>query len=413
MLLGCIGDDFTGSSDIANTLAKGGMKVTQYNGIPNYSADNGVEAGVVSLKSRTNPVQEAIAQSLEAAKWLLEQGCEQIFFKYCSTFDSTKEGNIGPVAQALAEYLQEDQVVFCPAFPATGRSIYQGYLFVNDTLLSESGMKDHPLTPMTDSDLRRWLAHQTSQDVKHIPHSLVKQGHDAVAAHMQSQAPAFFIADAIEDDDLIVLGKSIKQRKLLTGGSGLALGLPQNFRDDGKIGNSSGDWEKVKGQAFILSGSCSIATRGQVEVYKKSYPAMEISAKDVVTNAHTPKSVCDWIEQQVDTPLVYTSADPQVVREAQAEYGLEFIAEKIETFMGEIATTMVERGAKCVITAGGETSGAVVTALKVNAMEIGPEIAAGVPALRDSKTGLALALKSGNFGAESFFEDALAVLRKA
>lgn len=412
MLLGCIGDDFTGSSDIANTLAKGGMRVTQYNGVPEYKAEQTVEAGVISLKSRTSPVDEAIKQSLEAAKWLLAQGCEQIFFKYCSTFDSTKEGNIGPVAAALAEYLNEEQVIFCPAFPATGRSIFQGHLFVNDMLLSDSGMKDHPLTPMIDSDLRRWLSYQTSWDVKHIAHSKVLMGHEDVINQMQVNAPAFYIADAIRDEDLITLGKACKDRKLLTGGSGLALGLPQNFRDSGKIKTSKGNWQKAEGKAIILSGSCSIATRGQVEKYKQNHASLELTAKDIFTDVHTPQSVCDWAIMQDDTPLVYTSADPSIVRAAQEEFGLEVIAEKIEKFMGAIATGMVERGVKCVISAGGETSGAVVTALEVNAMEIGPEITAGVPALRDSQTGLVLALKSGNFGAENFFEDALDVLIK-
>lgn len=410
MLLGCIGDDFTGSSDIANTLAKGGMKVTQYTGIPSMPANKSVEAGVVSLKSRTIAVEDAVNQSLNAAKWLLDQGCEQIFFKYCSTFDSTPEGNIGPVAEALAEYLKETQILFCPAFPATGRSIYQGHLFVNDMLLGESGMKDHPLTPMTDSDLRRWLAYQTKWDVKHITHTSVQDGSGEVINQMELNAPAFYVADAIKDDDLVTLGKAAKNRKLLTGGSGLALGLPQNFRDSGKIKNTNLQWQKTKGKAIILSGSCSIATRNQVAKYKENYPSLELTAKDIFLDAQTPQSVCEWAMQQQHTPLVYTSADPAVVRAAQGEFGQEFIAEKIENFMGAIASEMVRRGASCIISAGGETSGAIVTSLKVEAMEIGPEIAPGVPALKDKDNDLVLALKSGNFGDESFFEDALKIL---
>lgn len=412
MLLGIIGDDFTGSSDIANTLTKAGMKVTQYTGIPNGNVDESVEAGVVSLKSRTIAVAQAIEQTLDAAKWLLAQGCEQIFFKYCSTFDSTREGNIGPVAQALADYLKEDQVIFCPAFPATGRSIYQGHLFVNDILLSDSGMKDHPLTPMTDSDLRRWLSYQTKWDVKHIAHSIVQLGSDEVIKQMAENAPAFYIADAIEDEDLIVLARAAKNRKLLTGGSGLALGLPQNFRDAGKIGTVKTQWEKVDGRGIILSGSCSIATRLQVAKYKQNHPSLELTARDIFLDKQTPDTICDWVMEQSDTPLVYASADPSVVKAAQEEFGQEIIAEKIENCMGAIATGMVERGVKCIVSAGGETSGAVVTALKLQAMEIGPEIAPGVPALKDSQSGLALALKSGNFGSENFFEEALDMLMK-
>lgn len=410
MLLGCIGDDFTGSSDIANTLAKGGMKVTQYTGIPTSKAASDVEAGVISLKSRTIPVAEAVAQSLDAAKWLLEQGCEQIFFKYCSTFDSTREGNIGPVAEALAEYLKEDQVLFCPAFPATGRSIYQGYLFVNDTLLSESGMKDHPLTPMTDSDLRRWLQYQTKWDVKHLAHSVLQKDAKIVKDHMQQSSPAFYVADAIEDEDLIILGRAAKDRKLLTGGSGLALGLPQNFRDAGKINETTSQWQKADGKAIILSGSCSIATRGQVAKFKQTNPSLEITADDVFSGKVTSTIVCDWMDAQEMTPLVYSSADPEIVKVAQDTFGMDIIAEKIEDLMSDVASEMAKRGAKCIISAGGETSGAVVKGLNVAAMEIGPEIAPGVPALKDTDQGLVLALKSGNFGGEDFFHDALAIL---
>ena len=410
MLLGCIGDDFTGSSDIANTLAKGGMKVTQYTGIPNAPAEKSVEAGVVSLKSRTIKVEDAVNQSLKAVEWFLEQGCEQIFFKYCSTFDSTREGNIGPVAEALAEFLNEDQVIFCPAFPATGRSIYQGHLFVNDTLLCDSGMKDHPLTPMTDSDLRRWLQYQTKWNVKHIAHSVVKGGENPIELAMAEGRPAFYIADAIEDDDLVTLGRASKNRKLLTGGSGLALGLPRNFRDSGKIGNTKSEWQKASGKAIILSGSCSIATRDQVAAYKANHPSLELTAEDVFEDKQTPEIICDWVMQQEGTPLIYSSADPNIVKAAQEKFGRDIIAEKIESVMGGVASEMVRRGVKCIISAGGETSGAIVTALQVQAMKIGPEIAAGVPALRDSNRDLVLALKSGNFGATDFFNDALNVL---
>ena len=410
MLLGCIGDDFTGSSDIANTLAKGGMSVTQYTGIPGDPADPDVEVGVISLKSRTNPVSEAVEQSLEACKWLLAQGCEQIFFKYCSTFDSTPDGNIGPVAAALAEYLKEDQILFCPAFPATGRSIYQGHLFVNDVLLSESGMKDHPLTPMTDPDLRRWLAYQTDWQVKHIPYSTVKAGARTIIEAMEQAAPAFLVADAIEDNDLIELGKAAASRKLLTGGSGLALGLPENFRSAGHTRHQKPEWKGESGSAVVISGSCSQATRAQVGLYKKTHSNLELHAEEIMAGARTPLQVAEWVLAQADIPLVYTSADPEVVKTAQEKFGRETVAEAIEGFLGELAKTLVQKGTRQIVTAGGETSGAVVTALAIEAMAIGPEIAPGVPALKDKDKGLTLALKSGNFGGENFFEDALKVL---
>lgn len=410
MLLGCIGDDFTGSSDIANMLAKGGMAVTQFNGVPDAPAASDVEAGVVALKSRTAPIQDAIDQSLRAAQWLLDQGCGQIFFKYCSTFDSTKVGNIGPVADALANLLAEDQVLFCPAFPATGRSVYQGNLFVGDVLLSESGMKDHPLTPMTDSDLRRWLQHQTKTCVKHIPYFVVRSGAEAISDFLNNAGEGFFIADAIEDDNLIALGKAAATRKLLTGGSGLALGLPENFREKGSIASSKPNWQGVQGDGIILSGSCSQATRVQVAKYAEKHPAMELTAEDILGASYTVEKVCDWIIEQEKTPLIYTSTDPSTVRAAQKKFGQEFIASTIETFFGDLAVLCFNRGIKRIVSAGGETSGAIVTSLGVKSMVIGPEIAAGVPALKDIDRDLVLALKSGNFGDENFFEKALKVL---
>ena len=410
MLLGCIGDDFTGSSDIANTLAKGGMAVTQYNGVPTAPADAKTEAGVVSLKSRTGPVEQAVASSLEAAEWLLAQGCQQIFFKYCSTFDSTKEGNIGPVADALAKRLGLDTVIFCPAFPATGRSVYMGHLFVGDVPLHESSMKDHPLTPMIDSDLRRWLSHQTETPVKHLPLPIISQGAEMIHSALQELGHGFYIADAVDEQNLMDLGSALQESRFLTGGSGMALGLPQNFRKKGKLSNKRNPWTGSQGPGVILSGSCSVATRRQIEAYVKQAPSLAISPEDLLQETHTPTSVADWSLQQAKPALIYTSADPQCVKRAQEKYGQTFIADTIEQFFAKLATTLVSSGFKRIVTAGGETSGAVVTALRLKSMEIGPEIAPGVPALKDANSDLVLALKSGNFGDENFFDKALKAL---
>jgi len=231
MLLGCIGDDFTGSSDIANTLAQGDMRAALYSGTPCGPASDDVEAGIVALKSRTEPLAEAVARSLEATHWLVDQGCEQIVFKVCSTFDSKRDGNIGPVAEALAQQLGEDRVIVCPAFPATGRSVYQGHLFVNDALLSESGMQNHPLTPMTDPDIRRWLSHQTGWPVEHIGADTVFRGCQAIRDALGGGDRAMIVIDAIRDADLVTIGRAASDRKLVCGGSGIALGLPGNFSE--------------------------------------------------------------------------------------------------------------------------------------------------------------------------------------
>ncbi|WP_323054654.1 3-oxo-tetronate kinase [Roseibium salinum] len=245
MLLGCIGDDFTGSSDLANTLAKANMSTVQYVGVPNRSAAPHVEAGVVALKSRSIPPAEAVAQSLAALDWLRAQGCRQFLFKYCSTFDSTPEGNIGPVAEALAEALGAREVLVCPAFPTAGRTIYQGHLFVHDKLLNESGMEHHPLTPMTDPDLRRWLGLQTTGPVGHVPARVVRAGPDAIRARMRSEDAAgrrLLVADAVDDADLVALGRAADGLALVTGGSGIAMGLPENFRLQGLLSAASRDW---------------------------------------------------------------------------------------------------------------------------------------------------------------------------
>ena len=412
MLLGCIGDDFTGASDLANTLAKQGMYTVQYTGVPETAAAADVEAGVIALKSRSIPVEEAVRQSLEALEWLKAQGCQQFFFKYCSTFDSTAEGNIGPVADALADALGTNCVIVCPAFPGTGRTIYQGHLFVNDGLLSESGMQNHPLTPMTDSDLRRWLVPQTQFDVGHVPALTVFSGAESTKTALAEQAAdkkRLIVVDAIRDEDLMIIGEAAADLPLITGGSGVALGLPENFRKRGLIGESSASWQGESGHCAILSGSCSIATRGQLVEHGKNNPMLEIKAADVISGATTAESVSQWLLSQTGIPLAYSSADPEAVKAVQAEYGIEVSAEAIENLFAEVSRQLVAGGVNRLIVAGGETSGAVVEGLSLNTTAMGPEIDPGVPAMR-ANDNLVIALKSGNFGAPDFFVKAAGVL---
>ena len=412
MLLGCIGDDFTGSSDLGNTLTKAGMRVTQYVGVPDAPAASDVEAGIVALKSRSIPVDQAVKLSLEALAWLRAQGCTQFLFKYCSTFDSTPDGNIGPVAEALSDALDARQVLVCPAFPAAGRSIYQGHLFVTDKLLNESGMQNHPLTPMTDPDIRRWLGHQIKGSVGHIPAQVVMQGAEAIRTRMHAEDAAghrLLVADAITDDDLITLGKAAADLPLIAGGSGIAMGLPANFRAKGLLSPSASTWTGQVGRAAILSGSCSNATRGQVMEHAKTHPAREVTADQVMSGAVTAQTLADWVLSQEGLPLVYTSADPAVVADAQNRFGKDIIAAKIEALFADLARALVAGGITRLISAGGETSGAVVEGLGLSALQIGPEIDAGVPMIRASDT-LVLALKSGNFGAPDFFARAAALM---
>lgn len=412
MLLGCIGDDFTGSSDLANTLSKQGMRCVQYTGVPSQPAQDDVEAGVIALKSRSNDPAEAVRQSLAALAWLQEQGCEQFFFKYCSTFDSTPEGNIGPVADALADSLDAHKVIVCPAFPGTGRSIYQGHLFVNDTLLSESGLQNHPLTPMTDPDIRRWLAPQTQHAVGHVNAAAVLAGSDAIKDALTAEHEAgkrLIVVDALRDDDLLQIGAAVDGLPLITGGSGVALGLPHNFAKRGQIANAGTGWRGEAGKCVALSGSCSNATRAQVALHSETHPAFEIDARDVVNGLLTPNTVADWAIASDGIPLVYSSADPTVVADIQKQFGRDKSAEALEAFFAEVARQLVVAGVRKILTAGGETSGAIVEGLNLNTLEIGPEIDPGVPALRASET-LVIALKSGNFGAPDYFAKAASIL---
>lgn len=405
MKIGVVADDFTGASDIALTLAEAGMRTLLLAGVPSGGSPD-CDAAVVSLKSRTAPVADAVAQSLMACDWLTAQGAEQIIFKVCSTFDSTDDGNIGPVLEALAERLGETSVIVCPAFPENGRSVYQGHLFVGDKLLNESGMQNHPLTPMTDPDLRRVLARQTGWPVTHVAMQIVARGASAIEAALEAQT-SMVIVDAIADEDLHTIGSAAKGRKLLCGGSGIALGLPRNFGFQPGLPS----WSGISGKGVVLSGSCSVATRGQIKKYLQTAPALELTAEAVMDGTHSAESVAGWVmEQTHDAPLVYSSAEPEVVKAAQNRFGQTVVAERIEGLFHDLAAELAHRGVVRIVSAGGETSGAVVKGLEARTLVVGIRLAAGVPALRVDDRALAIALKSGNFGDETFFATAMARL---
>ncbi|UIJ70693.1 3-oxo-tetronate kinase [Aurantimonas sp. HBX-1] len=419
MLIGVIADDFTGAGDIANTLAKGlpgegGLKVSQFMGVPDEDAPADIEAGVVSLKSRSIPAAEAVAQSLAALAWLQAQGCRQIVFKYCSTFDSTPEGNIGPVGEALANALGVKGVVACPAFPTVGRTVHQGHLFVHDRLLSESGMENHPLTPMTDPDLRRWLARQCQAPVGLVAAPIVRRGPEAIKDALRQaggRGEILVIADAATDDDLVTLGKALADAPLLTGGSGIAIGLPANFIAKGLAQGRTPSPVAIAGPGAILAGSCSRATLGQIEHHAKDHPAVAIAVGDVMSGAVTVETLCDFLLDSSDpAPLAYSSGKPEDVAAAQAQFGREEVAEKLDALFAGTAKALVAKGVTRLVVAGGETSGAVAQALDLGALTVGPEIDPGVPILTGERRRVALALKSGNFGGPDFFARALSAL---
>ncbi len=414
MLLGCIADDFTGASDLANTLAKAGMATTQYVGVPEGALE--AEAGVISLKTRSIPAAEAVRQSLAALQALQRAGCKQILFKYCSTFDSTKEGNIGPVADALLKALDAPTAIVCPAFPTNARTVYKGHLFVGDKPLNESGMENHPLTPMTDANLVRWLGYQSSHKVGLIAAETVAKGPAAIRAAFDAAAARgerLVVCDAIFDHDLMALGAAANGMHLITGGSGIAMGLPENFRKAGAIGAAATAPAAPGGGSVAIAGSCSIATRKQVAYHAAREPHLAIDPEQVLAGKRTVEDTARWVLDQKDNalPLVSSSADPEIVRALQAKHGTGKIAEAIEGFFAALAAALVKAGRHRLLIAGGETSSAVVSALGGAPMRIGPEIDPGVPVLvTQGAAPLALVLKSGNFGAEDFFLKARATI---
>jgi uncharacterized protein YgbK (DUF1537 family) len=417
MLLGCIADDFTGASDLANTLAKNGMSTIQFVGVPAIEPEVACDAGVVALKTRSIAPDEAVQQSLQALRWLQSQECEQFLFKYCSTFDSTPKGNIGPVAEALAEALDAKAAVVCPVFPETGRMLYQGHLFVNDRLLNESGMERHPLNPMTDPDIRRWLRRQTKGEIGLIPYQIVRNGAAAVASALRDEALTgrrLVVVDALTNDDLRAIGAAVAPSKLVTGGSGIAVGLPDNFRAVGKIGATSEGFVGLAGPGVVLSGSCSTASRGQLAEYLREHPAFVVDPGALLSGRTTVESARRFLSANAaQAPVIYSTAEPEAVRKAQETFGRERLAHAIESFFGELASALIDSGVVRLAIGGGETSGAVVTALGLDYLMIGPEIDPGVPALASrTKTGkpLRLALKSGNFGSVDFYAKALRML---
>ncbi|MGF6997992.1 3-oxo-tetronate kinase [Paraburkholderia sp. GAS32] len=420
-LLGCIADDFTGATDLANMLVRGGMRTVQTIGVP--ASNDAVEADalVVALKSRTIPAADAVAQSLAALDWLRAQGCRQFFFKYCSTFDSTDAGNIGPVTDALLDALSAEVgatafTIACPAFPENGRTIYRGYLFVGDTLLNESGMENHPLTPMRDANLVRVLQRQTGSKVGLVRYDTVAKGVSAVRDSLDAlcgDGVRIAIADAVSDADLYVLGEACADLTLITGGSGVALGLPANFRRAGLLaeGNDAAQLPRVEGWSAVLAGSASKATNAQVAAWRETRPAFRIDPLAAARGEPVVEQALAFAQPYLDKAepvLIYATATPDEVKAVQRELGVNEAGHLVESTLASIARGLRKRGVRKFVVAGGETSGAVVQALDVHTLRIGAQIDPGVPATATTDADpLALALKSGNFGTTDFFEKAL------
>ncbi len=433
MILGCIADDFTGATDLANNLVRQGMRTVQVIGVPIGLPNTGApkidaDAVVVALKSRTIAPAEAVAQSLQALRWLQGQGAQQIYFKYCSTFDSTPAGNIGPVTEALLDALHgpgQGFTIACPAFPENQRTVFKGHLFVGDVLLCDSGMRQHPLTPMHDANLVRVLQAQTKRRVGLVAHDVVAHGPQAITkrfAELHAQGVGVAVVDAVSNDDLQRIGKALAGMPLVTAGSGIAIGLPQNWAARLSDSGRAAQLPPASGWRAVVSGSCSVATQGQVQQFLKSgRPAfaldpLALAAGAAAQQAVVQQALAALVPRLPAGPvLVYATADAAAVKAVQAQLGAERAGALVEQALSQITLGLVQAGVRQLVVAGGETSGAVVQALGVQGMAIGPQIDPGVPWTAVQSPGdpgqvMHLALKSGNFGGADFFSKAFAVL---
>lgn len=417
--LGCIADDFTGATDLANNLVRASMRVVQVIGVPHKALDIQADAVVVALKSRTLPPKEAVAQSLAALRWLQAHGVQQVYFKYCSTFDSTAMGNIGPVAEALMDAMGCDFTIATPAFPDNQRTVFKGHLFVGDALLNESGMQDHPLTPMHDANLVRVLQAQCQRQVGLIDYQVVAQGEAAIRTRIEQlrvEGVGLAVVDAISNDDLLRLGPALKGMALVTAGSGVAIGLAANF-GIASLSRASA-LPSATGFQAVVAGSCSQATNRQVRAFiQTGQPALRLDPLQTAAGADGVAEALAWAEPLLGQGpvLIYSSADPSAVKSVQRQLGIDAAGALVERTLAAIARGLVMRGVRQLIVAGGETSGACINALNITQMQIGPQIDPGVPwchAPSDAapQQGLHLALKSGNFGSDDFFSKAFKIL---
>lgn len=413
--IGSFADDLTGAADLAGTLVRQGLRTELRLGVPDAEVDAGdVEAVIIALKSRTAPVAIAVKDSLAAAHWLINQRCQRLYFKYCSTFDSTPQGNIGPVADAVLDLLGERHaVVVAPAFPRNGRTVYQGHLFVGPDLLSDSSMRNHPLTPMLDSSVVRLLATQSRRGVELIDLPTVRAGADRIRREVDrisARGVHYAVVDSVEDGDLTAVAAAVLGDRFVTGGSALA-GAMARILTNGDRGTAAPLLAAASGPIAVLAGSCSTTTRAQVQRWKHQYPAFAIDARDLLRGDEVIDDALAWARSipRSEPVLIYSSAFPKQVSQSRLASG-GLIAEQMEETMGRIARGLCSQGVRQFVVAGGETSGAVARALGATVFDVGPEIEPGIPVVVDQRTGLRMVFKSGSFGSEKFLVSAVAAL---
>lgn len=413
MSLGVIADDFTGATDIAGFLVENGMRTVLLNGLPENATQVAADAVVIGLKSRSCPPEQAASESVDALRYLQAQGLKQFYFKYCSTFDSTEQGNIGPVTDALLAALGASFTIVCPALPVNGRTVFNGHLFVYGEPLNESGMENHPVTPMQDSSVLRLMQRQSQGACALVNYQVIEQGPAAVSAEfarLQHEGKRYAVVDTFNDRHLRTLAEATRTLKLVTGGSGLAAGIARNCAgeaSDRAQANAQGLPQHAP--TVVLSGSCSLMTNRQVARYRTIAPHFLVEVSACLDDPNYVSQVFDWVTSHLDgryAPMVYATAETQKLKAIQTQYGAAIASAAVERFFAQLAQRLQHSGVQNFIVAGGETSGTVTRSLGVTGFHIGAQIAPGVPWVRSLDGALALALKSGNFGDYRFFEQA-------
>lgn len=410
MRIGVIADDFTGGTDIASFLVKGGMRTVQFSGVPQSFVETDAEAIVISLKSRSCRANEAVEQSLQALRYLQQSNCTQFYFKYCSTFDSTEQGNIGPVTEALMGALNTPLTVLCPSLPQNGRCVFNGNLYIHGVLLNESGMRNHPITPMRDSNLVRLMDAQAIGKTTLINYQTIDQGPDAIVAAYEAakrEQKKFAVVDAFNESQLANIAASLAGLTLITGGSGLAYHIAALISNTNQNQTTTSQVPNVA-PTVVLSGSCSEMTNIQVENYKAIAPSFEVETERCLIDLDYAEAVSNWVMKQTGqwAPLVYATANVEKLNQIQQTYGAEKASLAVEGFFANLTERLATKGISNFIVAGGETSGVVTQHLQLQALSIGKEIAPGVPWVFSLDGRFSLALKSGNFGSPEFFTNA-------
>lgn len=422
VLLGCIADDLTGASDLAMILANEGMRVIQVVGVPeNDFSYHDADAVVIALKSRSIDPVLAVQQALQCYDSFQQAGVKQVFFKYCSTFDSNEKGNIGPVIDALMREMSSNVTIVCPAFPQNKRTVYKGHLFVGSQLLSNSPMRDHPLTPMTASNLKQLLLPQSHTKIANIYVEDIEKGYQNLKSVMLDSVdePTIYVMDALNEAHLRIIGKVCDELSLITGGSAVAMGLADNYRARGWLSphQQSIDFQVPEGGSVILAGSCSQVTLAQIDFIKRSIPSYQLNVFDMVEKNNIVDEALAWASENLSKQqpvLFYASDTPEAVKQIQNYYTELNIGALIERVLADIAQKLQQKGVNKFVVAGGETSGAVIKSLNIQMLELGPSIDPGVPWMKSIGTAppMIVALKSGNFGSPDFFSKALFQLKE-